>query len=623
MGWLGIDWQDPETRDRIRGGLLGFAKNISDPDSNIGTAFVQGGLGAEQGRDQFKTDKLNNLTLADKEFGLRQKLGQTNYFRQMLHQKPVTFEDMMKGNFGDAASAPSQFQAPVPSPDAIAPMGVPTPMQPKNDALIPGIVPSATAMVESRNNPNAVSPVGASGTMQTMPGTLRDPGFGVRPAQDNSPEEKTRTGVDYLYAMNKRYGNPVLAHIAQNWGPGNTDLWLKSGGDFSRLPKETQMYLGRIATQQAMQARGQAPQEATTAPEQLAQPQPTQQDDAAMQRIAEIGINDPELAQKLMTQQHTLMSPEQKRSEGYMPDDVVTIDGTGNRTLERRSDLKSQAAVDQQLDISKQEAKAKQDAIVEAIGGPESLAVLAGPIAHYQSPMNTTGRSAVLNSLIMQEVLKQNPDYRAQNFNTANKTQQAFATGKQGDTVRSLNVSISHLQTLRELGEALQNGNINLVNAARQKFAEQFGVPAPTNFDTAKSIVADEVAKGVIGGQSAQSDRETLAASLRRERSPQAINGAINTFQELLAGQMRGLKEQFVGNIFMPKTIAEKMFADKLLPETQAILDRTRSQHEASGPPPSNKSQAAMLPRPKTPADAAKLKPGTRYLQPDGTEMVR
>ena len=48
------------------------------------------------------------------------------------------------------------------------------------------------------------SPAGARGEMQVLDGTNKDPGFGVKPAKDNSPEERARVGRDYLQAMLKR-----------------------------------------------------------------------------------------------------------------------------------------------------------------------------------------------------------------------------------------------------------------------------------------------------------------------------------------------------------------------------------------------------------------------------------
>lgn len=164
-----------------------------------------------------------------------------------------------------------------------------------------------------------------------------------------------------------------------------------------------------------------------------------------------------------------------------------------------------------------------------------------------------------------------------QTFAAGTKAVQAFDTGKQGDTTRSLNVSVAHLSTLKDLGAALQNGDVTLINAARQKFAEAFGVPAPTNFDAARAIVADEVAKGVIGGQTAQADREALAASLKRERSPQAINGAISTFQNLLAGQLHGLRQQY------KSSTGRQDFNDKLFPETVSVLETSHGPKAGSG----------------------------------------
>lgn len=108
------------------------------------------------------------------------------------------------------------------------------------------------------------SPKGAKGEMQVLDNTNTDPGFGVKPARDNSPEERARVGRDYLQAMLKRYqGDPALAWAAYNAGPGRVDAALKNAGKpvmvdanadpsapkriewLSLLPKETQNYVAK------------------------------------------------------------------------------------------------------------------------------------------------------------------------------------------------------------------------------------------------------------------------------------------------------------------------------------------------------------------------------------------
>lgn len=78
-----------------------------------------------------------------------------------------------------------------------------------------------------------------------MPGTQRDPGFGVSPARSNHPEEMARVGREYLAAMLRRYGDPAKAWAAYNAGPGRLDAALERGGAnwLRLLPAETQNYV--------------------------------------------------------------------------------------------------------------------------------------------------------------------------------------------------------------------------------------------------------------------------------------------------------------------------------------------------------------------------------------------
>jgi hypothetical protein len=88
---------------------------------------------------------------------------------------------------------------------------------------------------------------GALGEMQVMPYTSKDPGFGIKPARSNDPDELRRVGDEYAAAMYNRYKDPKLAMIAYNMGPGATDKWLAAGADPRKLPKETQGYIRGVS----------------------------------------------------------------------------------------------------------------------------------------------------------------------------------------------------------------------------------------------------------------------------------------------------------------------------------------------------------------------------------------
>ena len=151
-----------------------------------------------------------------------------------------------------------------PSGSAPGAVTLPTPV---GDSASPSLqrMVDITLQSESGNRdyaPNGqplTSSAGAVGRMQVMPGTNTDPGFGVRPAQDASMEERARVGRDYLGAMLQRYGNPSQAWAAYNAGPGRVDQAIRQGGEnwLSLLPAETQAYVQKNVAQLG---GGQSPQ---------------------------------------------------------------------------------------------------------------------------------------------------------------------------------------------------------------------------------------------------------------------------------------------------------------------------------------------------------------------------
>lgn len=115
------------------------------------------------------------------------------------------------------------------------------------DAEAAGIPPryfTAQIRQESGFNPNAVSPAGAIGIAQFMPGTAA--GLGLDPTD---PHASLRAAAEYMAQESAKYqGNYALALAAYNAGDGAVQsAFLRCGNTWlSCTPTETQNYVTSI-----------------------------------------------------------------------------------------------------------------------------------------------------------------------------------------------------------------------------------------------------------------------------------------------------------------------------------------------------------------------------------------
>jgi hypothetical protein len=153
-----------------------------------------------------------------------------------------------------------------------------------------------------------------------------------------------------------------------------------------------------------------------------------------------------------------------------------------------------------------------------------------------------------------------------QQFKAQQVAIQRFTSGKQGDTIKSFNVLVDHLDTLGDAASALKNGDYRFLNQWKQRYAAETGGTAPTNFDGVKALVGDEIVKAVVGGAGALADREEVKKDLDRASSPKQLSELVDKYRKLALGQLKGLRKQY------EVATGQKNFGDQLLPGTLAAL---------------------------------------------------
>ena len=113
------------------------------------------------------------------------------------------------------------------------PLGFPDSVETK----VPKEFAYAIARRESEFNPKVVSPAGARGLMQLMPGTAKDMSRAIGEEYSlggllRDPAYNARLGTTFLKELEGRFkGNPVLMSVAYNAGPRRADVWVARFGN--------------------------------------------------------------------------------------------------------------------------------------------------------------------------------------------------------------------------------------------------------------------------------------------------------------------------------------------------------------------------------------------------------
>jgi hypothetical protein len=209
----------------------------------------------------------------------------------------------------------------------------------------------------------------------------------------------------------------------------------------------------------------------------------------------------------------------------------------------------NQALISEKAQEAEAVAKSKAKGELDAMDSTGGLDTQAQAIAKYQqAPLSSFALKSPVGRAIMNRVMELNPEYEATKFpmiQSAAKEWFSGAPSSPGSTVRSMNVSMSHLDLARDLVNALDNGDMKRFNWLAQTFASETGNPAPTNFDTAKQVVSTELIKALNARGGGVTDRQEAESHLSRINGTKALQGAIDTEQGLLAGQLGGLKKQY------------------------------------------------------------------------------
>ena len=146
---------------------------------------------------------------------------------------------------------------------------------------------------------------------------------------------------------------------------------------------------------------------------------------------------------------------------------------------------------------------------------------------------------------VMERLVEINPDYDSKKAAAYRSAALKWPLSVQSRTVASLDTVTQHLAYYRDLMKAKDAGDVQAITAIANKVGIQFNSPLMAKLTSAQPIVADELAKAVVGSVNAEKDREQFFAALNNKYDTKAAEAAVDSFTTLMAGKIAGIAGEY------------------------------------------------------------------------------
>ena len=202
-----------------------------------------------------------------------------------------------------------------------------------------------------------------------------------------------------------------------------------------------------------------------------------------------------------------------------------------------RADIEKQA----HADWARAAAKGREAVTVD----PKTIEPIAQAIASYRmAPISGWALRGPWGEAVMARVYALDPGYDQTKYAAKVRGEVAFTSGRQGDAVRRISVSVDHLATAEEASQALATGNERTLSRLRITIQREFGYEGPIDFEFVRQIVGSEVSLATLGGIGGEQERDALRAAFDAANSPEQMAGVARIGKQLMADQLAGYRRQ-------------------------------------------------------------------------------
>jgi hypothetical protein len=210
----------------------------------------------------------------------------------------------------------------------------------------------------------------------------------------------------------------------------------------------------------------------------------------------------------------------------------------------------------------------------KAIGSvPATLRPTVQAIIDYRDKLPPQGRSNPQNQAIRYWVNELDPQHDETEYPARNKLMSSMVGGPLGKQLNATNTALGHIGVLNDAVDALNNGNVRVLNSIANRFGLETGQTAAATFKTIVHRVGPELASAYIEGGGGEKERGTTEADFDANLPPQTIKQNAAVTAQLLRSKIGATENQY--KQAMKRDDFQQRF---LTPEAQRTLQTFQGQ---------------------------------------------
>jgi hypothetical protein len=168
---------------------------------------------------------------------------------------------------------------------------------------------------------------------------------------------------------------------------------------------------------------------------------------------------------------------------------------------------------------------------------------------------------------VMQKVYAIDPGFNQQRA----QLRKAYTVGPPSKEINAINTAMGHVGVLGDAIDALNNGDVKVLNSIANKLGVQVGKDNVTTFNTIVHRVGPELSKAYIGAGGSAGERGTDEKDFDPSLGPQQLKSNVAITAKLLRSKIGALENQWDQN----KAPSMKSFGEQFItPEAKQQLDK-------------------------------------------------